>query len=313
MNITRRKFKPQLIFDKLSFTLPLSKLKKDKVLTRLTNPGFCSKYDIRSRKPRSKGSRYHNNYSFPIDDQNSMDVSVYPVNTKHNFLRVEFNPDKLGRNGLIKARKLLVKLLGIDITQTIYFKASITRIDLTVNLLGLQDEYVVFKTKTNVSAIKRSPDDATQIDSQIAGSSRSNVRVTFYNKNQEQQDKGKGVANPRGNYHRLEIRLRHLRLTMSQLNSSILQVFNTVSLYHANFLADEWFSPKFLKHVQRKGLNSALSALGDSNERRCHLRHLNQYKQKLFSIDNLNFGKPHQLLSFLIQKGTRQQLLNHGG
>jgi hypothetical protein len=308
MNITRLKFKPQLIFDKLSFTLPLSKLKRNQVLARLTNQGFCSKYAIENRKPRSKGNRYRNNYSFPIDDQNSMDVSVYPINTKHNFLRVEFNPDKLGRNGLIKARKLLVKLLGIDITQTIYFKAAITRIDLTVNLLGLQDEYIVFKTKTNVSAMKRSL-EGTQIDSQIAGSSRSNVRVTFYNKNQEQQHKGKGVANPRGNYHRLEIRLRDLRFTMSQLDSSILQVFNSVSFYHADFLTDDWFSPDFLEHVQRKGLNSALYALGDSNERRCHLRHLSQYKQKLFSIDNLNFGKPHDLLSFLIQKGTRQKLL----
>ena len=184
-----------------------------------------------------------------------MDVSVYPVNTKHNFLRVEFNP-KLGRNGLIKARELLVNLLGIDITQTIYFKASITRIDLTVNLLGLQDEYVVFKTKTNVWRSKDHPMTQHKSIHKSQVGPRSNVRVTFYNKNQEQQDKGKGVANPRGNYHRLEIRLRDLRLTMSQLNSSILQVFNTVSLYHANFLADELVPPKFLKHVQRKGLNS---------------------------------------------------------
>src|SRR5664280_2112858 len=119
-NITRIKY--NLIFDKLSFTLPLTGLKKNQVLNRINNQEFRSKYGIRVHNSRNKRNRYKNNYSFPIDDHNSMIVSMYPIHTNHNFIRVEFNPDKLGRNGIIKARKLLVKLLGLDVTETIYFE-----------------------------------------------------------------------------------------------------------------------------------------------------------------------------------------------
>jgi hypothetical protein len=96
---------------------------------------------------------------------------------------------------------------------------------------------------------------------------------------------------------------------MNQLDSSILEVFNSVSFHHADFLSDEWFSREFLEEVQEDGLNSALHSLRSSSDRRSYLRRLNHYKFEVFSVDNLNFNKPHELLSFLIQKGTRQELL----
>lgn len=208
---------------------------------------------------------------------------------------------------MIKARKLLVKLLGIDVTETLYFEASITRIDLSVNLLGLIEQYFIHKTKTNYSSIQRSL--YGEIESQIAGGNESRVRATFYNKNLEQLEQGEEVANLDEDYHRLEIRLRDLQLTMSQLDFSILEVFNTVSFHRAGFLRDDWFSTDFLENVELEGLNSALHSLGNSNDRRSYLCRLNHYKFEVFSTDNLNFSKPHQMLSFLIQKRNRVELL----
>jgi hypothetical protein len=255
--ITRIKY--NLIFDKLSFTLPLTKLKRNLVLKRINKQEFRSKYSIRVHNSHGKGNRYKNNYSCPIDDQNSMKVSMYPINASHNFIRVELNPDKLDKVGMIKARKLLVKLLGLDVTETICVEASLTRLDLSVNLTGLTKQYFIYKTKTNYSSIQRSLD--SEIESQIAGSNESRVRVTFYNKNLEQLDKGEEVSNSPRNYHRLEIRLRDLQLTMARLDSGILDVFNTVNFYSDDFLTDDWFSTDFREDVEENGLNSALHSV----------------------------------------------------
>jgi hypothetical protein len=171
----------------------------------------------------------------------------------------------------------------------------------------LTKQYFIYKTKTNYSSIQRSLDG--EIESQIAGSNESRVRVTFYNKNLEQLDKGEEVSNSPRNYHRLEIRLRDLQLTMARLDSGILDVFNTVNFYSDDFLTDDWFSTDFREDVEENGLNFALHSVRVSNERRSYLRRLNRYKQEVFSIDNLNFSKPHELLSFLIQKRNRVELL----
>lgn len=96
---------------------------------------------------------------------------------------------------------------------------------------------------------------------------------------------------------------------MARLDSGILDVFNTVNFYSDDLLTDDWFSTDFREDVEENGLNSALHSVRVSNERRSYLRRLNRYKQEVFSIDNLNFSKPHELLSFLIQKRNRVELL----
>ena len=171
----------------------------------------------------------------------------------------------------------------------------------------MTEQYFIHKDKTNYSSIQRSL--YGEIESQIAGGNESRVRVTFYNKNLEQLEQGEEAANLDEDYHRLEIRLRDLQLTMSQLDFNILEVFNTVSFHRAVFLRDDWFSTDFLENVELEGLNSALHSLGNSNDRRSYLRRLNHYKFEVFSTDNLNFSKPHQMLSFLIQKRNRVELL----
>ena len=91
---------------------------------------------------------------------------------------------------------------------------------------------------------------------------------------------------------------------MADLSDDLLDEFKKI-----NFFTAYWFSTQFLEDVQEDGLNSALHSLRSSNDRRSYLRRLDRYKLETFSIDNLNSNKPHEMLSFLIQKGTRQELL----
>ncbi|WP_340124367.1 hypothetical protein [Methylobacter svalbardensis] len=67
---------------------------------------------------------------------------------------------------------------------------------------------------------------------------------------------------------------------------------------------------EFRENTEDYGLNSALYSLHDSNARRGHLRRLQRHVRQVIWIDDLNFSKPHEILSFLIQKGNREEVLD---
>jgi hypothetical protein len=318
----------ELIFDKVAFTLPVIKEKRLKLIDRINNPDFYEEYN-RKVYGRNKG-RYKNNYQFTIDG-NNINLSVYPRNKHHNFLRVEFNPAKLGKTGMVKLRNLLTKLLGLKVVKTIYFHASLTRLDFTLDVFDMEPNLFIHKPKVEVSEIFRN-DDTDEIESQIVGSDASNCRVTMYDKTRERQladeDHGHdsldqifdGYCNvsmdqvldalDSGNHMRIEVRLRDLRCTMAELNQDLLDHFKRINFFEDGFLADKRFSKKFKNNAYNHGLNHALAHCSDDNRRRRYRRYLDDYKVYPIDFERLDFAATHRkALRTLISKGYRDAFL----
>jgi len=283
-----------LIYDKLTFTLPINIDERLNLINRINDPEFYQDYN--RKVYNSKAGRYKNNYQFTIYKGNTIEVSLYPINTKHNFLRIEYNPNKLGRNGRIKLRKFLIKLLGFDKVKEIYFEARITRLDLTLDVYGLKSDYYIQKPKVQKSAIYSNADGS--ISSQILGSDNSPCRITMYDKVVEQATKGKKAKSSSTNYQRVEVRLRDLDYTMAELglNKDLLDKIKKVDFYHKLFLKDARFSKKFKAYAQEKGLNAVFKKLRkiDHNEARRYSRYLENYQVLPICFDNLSFKDTHK-------------------
>jgi hypothetical protein len=200
------KLKQRLIFDKVTFTFPIDESKRLALLERINDPEFYGPYNRNVYS--NTGGRYKNNYQFTIHNGNTIELSLYPKNKNHNFSRVEYNPTKLGKEGRKALRTFLLELLGRDIVKTIYFKATVTRLDLTLDVFNMEPNLYIHKNRVHQSEIFR-VEGSNNIETQIIGSDKSNCRVTLYDKHLEQgQQKGKD-----DNYQRIEARLRKLNCT----------------------------------------------------------------------------------------------------
>jgi hypothetical protein len=227
--------------------------------------------------------------------------SLYPINKSHNFLRVEYNPAKLGEDGRKALRKFLLKLLTVDLVKTIYFHAKVTRLDLTLDVYNMRPNLYIHKNRVKQSELHR--DDGV-MTSQIIGSDKSNCRITQYDKNIEQGNTGLGNA-----YQRIEIRLRALDCSMHELNEDLLKEFEKLNFFKASFLKDKGLSKKFRKRAYKHGLNSALNEL-DDNARRCYRRYLEDHQVYPISLNDSDFEEAHKVaLGSLVHKKYKEEFL----
>ncbi len=295
-SINKNPYILDLIYDKIAFTFPIRKRDRLSVINIINDPEFHSFFN--RRVYGYTGGRYRNNYQFTIHKGNTIELSLYPINSHHNFLRLEYNPNKLGIKGCVKLRKFLISLLGIDRVKEIYFKASVTRLDLTLDIHNLKPYYYIHKPKVVQSSIYR---DDNHIISQILGSNRSSTRVTLYDKNAEQATKGRGNALVVNNgsstpHQRLEIRLRELNCSMAGLNGDLLQELEKINFFHKSFMRDDRFSDKFKNLVYRQGLNAVFKKVNKTNpnKAKCYRRYLEDYRATIFDVDKLDFLASHQ-------------------
>lgn len=216
---------------------------------------------------------------------------------------MEYNPAKLTKEGRIKLRTFLIELLGREIVKTIYFIATITRLDLTLDVFNMEPNLYIYKLRAKQSQIYRE-DESNNISSQVIGSDSSNCRITMYNKNVEQ-----GKASDT-NHQRIEVRLRNLKTTMSDmkmLGEKLLKNIMELDFYHADFLTDDRFSKKFKRVARTEGLNSAINGVKD-NRRRCYRRYLEKHCAYPITLDELNFEKVHRIaLGSLLHPDFRNQ------
>lgn len=273
----------RLLFDKIAFTMAIEDDKKMPLLDTINNEYFFSKYE---RKVYSDSNgRYKNNYQFTIHNNNTIEVSLYPKNKRHNFFRIEFNPDKLGKEGLIKLRRFLIKLLGKIVVRNIYYHASITRLDLTLDVDNLLKQPYIYRPKAIKSDIYRN--DRGSVLSQVVGSERSACMITMYDKDIEQNIKG--YSSPLKNTKRIEIRLRDLKSTMYSLNDSLMKQLHNIYFFNSDFLYDKSFNEYFLSNIEACGVNHALNNLHNSKLRRQYLNKLKAYRLVLIDLNQLNF------------------------
>jgi hypothetical protein len=290
------KLQQRLIFDKLAFTYPIDSKKRMALFDKINQPEF---YGVYNRKVygNTKG-RYKNNYQFEIYQGNTIELSLYPCNTQHNFLRVEFNPDKLGKEGGIELRRFLIKLLGLKEVKRIYFHAQVTRLDLTLDILNMEPNLYLHMDKVRQSSIERNK--AQVITSQVVGSGNSDLRVTLYDKDIEQ-------GNDRAGLHkqRVELRFRKLNCTMAELNADLLSQFERLNFYCPDFINSKRFSKRFKNTAYNDGLNTALTQ-SDDNRRRRYRRRLEDFRIEPIDHQTLNFeSTKKQALGHFIHRGYR--------
>lgn len=286
------KIKQKLIFDKIAFTLPVDKIYRMDLVEKLNDPDIYNSYKRKVYK--TKSGRYKNNYQFTICNKKTIEISIYPINTKHNFFRLEYNPTNLKKIGRKNMRTLLKMLIGLEKAKKIFFNATITRLDLTLDLFDMEPNLYIYKPRIKQSQIFRdgSCKKLNNITSQIIGSDKSNIRITMYNKNLEQ-----GKSSNLNNHQRIEIRLRNLQTSMADikyLGEKLLINFKELEFYGCDFLTDSFFSKEFKNNTREFGLNRALNSL-DDNQRRYYRRHLQSFRAYPIELGELNFEKAHKI------------------
>lgn len=306
MTTQEDKPKQKLLIDMIAFTLPIIEYKRESIRNRINDPQFHKQYKRRVY-PKTFRKRYNNKYEFSIYNGTIVKLEIYPIKKSHNFLRLEYNPNNLKRQGRRELRLFLIKLLGIKIMKTIYFQAVLTRLDLTLDIYNMEPNLYMHKNRAIQSS--NFPGHDGNPSSQIIGSDSSNCRITMYDKTFEQQAKGKGKVHNGANYRRIEVRRRKLNCTMNELDDRLLNDFDKLNFYNSKFFGDDKFSMRFLNNVKKDGLNTALSKL-DDNKRRRYKRYLEDYRAHPFTLDDLDFDRAHKTaLSSLIHLEYRKEYL----
>lgn len=300
-----------LLYDKISFTHYIPEDEREVVIDRINDPMVYGNYNRKVFGVGPTSGRYNNNYQFDMTDGNSKSISLslYPKNKNNNFLRVEYSPYNLKKDGRKELRLFLIKLITVDLVKLIYFNARVTRLDLTLDVFDMEPNIYIHKNTFKYSEIRRVIETG-RIATQIIGSDTSNCRVTMYDKILEQ---GCERSDRDGNHQRIEIRLRNLDNTMDQFSDELLIEFEKLNFFTGSFLQDKQFSEEFCRNAYDNGLNIALYELHDDNQRRRYRRYLESYRAYPISMDavDLDFDKAHQqALKSLIHRKYQAEVLS---
>ena len=294
--------KQEFLFDKIAFTFPVKINHRLKVLGALSNEALNKKFNVRTHKD-GKG-RYKNNYTIQPYGKSKVFVSAYPKNKHDNFIRVEFNPAALSRMEKIGLRDYLIQVLGLKLVKSIYFDCRVTRLDLTVDIYQAYQDIYVYKPSAKHSDIYR--DESGRMMSHIVGSDASDCRITLYNKTVEQGESDESYV---GAGTRLEVRLRNLDCSMANLDDALMGSIQTLKFYLPQLLDDQYVPDELSEIIYLTGLNAAFTNHCDSNQRRCFLRHIEDYAFELVDHSQLDFYRTHNdSLRFLVSKSYKAKL-----
>lgn len=319
-----------VFFDMVSFTVPVVESRRLKVKdnlfqllnsepnNRIVNRVDSDPYDFsdcRVKHYREINGRYNHTFhidipirlnvkkgypskqGYPFKEAHfNIKVSIYPKNKSHNFIRFEFNPAKLGEDGGFKIRALLAKILGMKLARTVFYEARLTRLDTTIDCHSAVDKFYMYMKGFSCSEIECGVDG--EIQSQICGSDRSDVRVTAYDKAEQTKRQLHGVDAESVSWVRLEIVNRDLGFSVAEISEKLELQFEKLSFYREDFLADAYFDDDFLVAAQADGLNAALSQL-HINDRKRYLRRLEHYAFDPFKLSRLTIKPGLESLRFL--------------
>lgn len=295
--MVKHKLRTPVSFDKISVTLQIDdeyKLKlKDQLLLLLET----YKEKGRIAKHYSHQERYGNIFRFevPTDTDEGhfvLKILIYPMDKAHNFFKVEFNPNKLGTKGGPKLCRILNKVLGAGGANRLYAEGRITRIDLAIDVYKPVNCFMLMKGAVKSEIILG---ESGKIESQIVGSETSKSHVTLYDKAVEQAGSD---DKPERAWYRLEIVMRNLGFSMSEIPQKLQNYFKKISFYRVTLLADGYFDGDFLAQVQADGLNAALHAQG-RNVRTRYLRRLSVHQYEPFNLRRLSIKQAVETMSFL--------------
>ncbi len=92
-------------------------------------------------------SKYYRSYAVSVGAKNTVLVQHTSMSAKHRFLRFEFNPHRVGPNGLDVLRKHLPVIAGGLVSyENLATEGRITRIDIAVDLVNIDLEDLLIAT-----------------------------------------------------------------------------------------------------------------------------------------------------------------------
>lgn len=264
----------KLRIDMLGFTFPVPMDRRDSVRESLNE---WSSPKGRSLSWQGSTYRYGNAHQEKLTGAK---IEIYPRCKAHNFLRLEFNPNRDDvKHPTRKVVQLLTETVGDDVLQLIHLDSRVTRIDLCLTINEPLPECFIYLKGARQSELIFGNDD--QLESQIAGVGR--MRITLYDKSRQQAS----TAEPKA---RLEVRVRDIGVPLCDLDDKIAEEFRKISFYDKALLEDETLSKDFQQDCSEHGLNSAMARLmantGDRNLKRRYETVLRRYRVDPFGLDN---------------------------
>lgn len=272
--------------DKIAFTFEVDEQYRKRAKSRLNqmvlgNERFCTKTGIETHcAPVNKKSfkrHYHNNYKLKINSgfsQFTTIVSIQPKARSVNYMRVEFNPNRARKSGLIAIQKLIRFICGKKAVTSIYSQCRITRADVCIDSFTNMQSLYPYYPGIRVSKIYRNVHG--KLETHRIGKGGSKKLFSCYDKIAELLKSGKTI-NLEGPFYRLELKITKQGYSMSRLNPyAFYEAMSNLDFFSENLLLDKYFDKKFLARVWKAGVNKAL-ATQSKNKRIRYLRRLRTY------------------------------------
>lgn len=230
----------ELFVDKITFTMDVESKERKAICKRIRK--YIHKLVTKQYMPDYCKTNYHNTYKFTVNPTNgesfTFTVSDSPIDGhlesgKRRFERIEFNPSTIGADRMRSFRKTLCRLLGSSVVDRLWTEARVTRIDLAVDIKGLNESLYLYSTSARTSSIFRGTRSVTQ----YLGGERSRTRVRLYDKTREMAVRGSECES---NWHRLEAEMRDLQCSPAELAQTLRNPFSPVHFYSEQFLDDRF-------------------------------------------------------------------------
>ncbi len=256
----------RVLLDKISFTLPVDTIELQNNICdsvgEFKHDSIMVKYKGRDNTPP-----YYKKYQFDFNldgKEFSMDFWFEPRVPSVNYFRCEFNPDHTGRDGLRMIRDTVFKeILGMSITRNIYFNCKTTRIDRTIDFIGIEDYFYGYNTTRNTTKSKIIPTQ-NGYPLQEIGSKKSDCYSKLYDKEAELLSRGIILDDFSGLYLRLENLTRKLNIPFSEIVTQTENPFRHYKFYSSSLLRDKNLDKHFRECVRDTGINHTLASVGNA-------------------------------------------------
>jgi hypothetical protein len=203
-------------------------------------------------------------------------------------MRLDFNPNKIGRAGCKNVAQTLRCIIGANATDIIN-QANITRFDIAADLYGIDINDMLYFSNRPIDAstwgkmFKNGKEVQYRLESQYIGSILSDLYFVVYDKRAERIAKSKGKDVPHNSITRVEVRVAPRiakyegSKTSLQLNNLELMVnpFDKLSITSIPVPdADDGGFALFVYAAQHVGAQTALAMIKNSKKRAEYRKHL---------------------------------------
>ena len=240
---------PILSLDRLSFTFQVNKLSNKRVvgqhiktLMERTNNTTGTWKNVKhvkflgdkvKVKVKVKGRyKYHQNYQIEFESKGSAQVifvSIFPIDGKNNFLRVELNPSHYDQTEYEMLRQLFVFLFGKRFTDRMYQESMVTKIDWALDLFDQEMYFLMTYPRVTTSSMRY---ESGKLLEQTVGYSRSRIGVKAYDKREERLQNGERL-DKNTQWTRIEVRQRDLGIPIADLGK-LPNPFKKLTIYPWN-------------------------------------------------------------------------------